>query len=86
MSILNIQKDHSRFRQIVRGKIKQNLRKFISKGELMGRKGKDVVSVPVPQIEIPRFRFGSQQQGGVGQGDGDVGDSVQPGDPEDGEP
>jgi uncharacterized sporulation protein YeaH/YhbH (DUF444 family) len=86
VSILNIQKDHSRFREIVRGKIKQNLRKYITKGELIGRKGKDTVTVPVPQIEIPRFRFGSQQQGGVGQGDGDVGDQVQPGDPEDGEP
>ncbi len=86
MSILNIQKDHSRFRQIVRGKIKQNLKKFISKGELMGRKGKDTVSVPVPQIEIPRFRFGSQQQGGVGQGEGDPGDPLDQGEPGEGEP
>ena len=80
MSILNIQKDHSRFRKIVRGKIKENLKKYISQGELMGRKGKDVVSIPVPQIEIPRFKFGSQQKGGVGQGDGDVGDPVGKGD------
>ncbi len=73
---LKIDQDHSRFRNIVRGKIRQNLRKYISHGELIGRKGKDLVSVPIPQIDIPRFRFGDKQQGGVGQGDGDVGDPV----------
>jgi uncharacterized protein len=73
---LKIDQDHSRFRNIVRGKIRQNLRKYISHGELIGRKGKDLVSVPIPQIDIPRFRFGDRQQGGVGQGDGDVGDPV----------
>jgi uncharacterized sporulation protein YeaH/YhbH (DUF444 family) len=39
----------------------------------------------VPQIDTPRFRFGSQQKGGVSQGDGDVGDPIGPGDPQDGE-
>src|SRR5262249_45175311 len=64
------------FRQIVRGRIRQNLRKYISQGELIGRKGKDVVSIPIPQIDIPRFRFGDKQRGGVGQGDGQPGDPV----------
>jgi hypothetical protein len=73
---LKIDQDHSRFRNIVRGKIRQNLRKYISHGELIGRKGKDLVSVPIPQIDIPRFKFGDRQQGGVGQGDGDVGDPL----------
>ena len=73
---LKIDQDHSRFRNIVRGKIRQNLRKYISHGELIGRKGKDLVSIPIPQIDIPRFRFGDKQQGGVGQGDGEPGDPV----------
>ena len=85
MGILNIQKDHARFRKIVRGKIRENLKKYISQGELIGRKGKEKVSIPVPQIETPRFRFGSQQQGGVGQGDGEPGDPVSKGDPQDGQ-
>jgi len=72
---LRIDSDHSRFRDIVRGKIKQDLRKYVSDGELMGRKGKDVVSIPLPQINVPKFRFGSGQ-GGVGQGPGEVGDPV----------
>src|SRR5262245_30459388 len=73
---LKIDQDHSRFRGIVRGKIRQNLRKYISQGEMLGRKGRDVVSIPIPQIDIPRFTFGDKQRGGVGQGEGDVGDAV----------
>lgn len=68
--------DHGRFRQIIRGKIKQNLRKYISQGEMIARRGKETVSVPLPQVDIPRFRFGDRQQGGVGQGEGQVGDSL----------
>ncbi len=71
-----IDQDHRRFREIVRGKIKQNLRKYITQGEMIGKKGKDVVSIPLPQIDIPHFRFGSKQSGGVGQGDGQPGDSL----------
>jgi hypothetical protein len=73
---LKIDQDHSRFRAIVRGKIRQNLRKYVSQGELLGRKGKDVVSIPIPQIDIPRFSYGDRQRGGTGQGDGDPGDPV----------
>jgi uncharacterized protein len=79
---LRIDPDHRRFRDIVRGKIRQNLRKYISSGELIGRKGKDMVSIPVPQIDVPRFRFGGQEQGGVGQGPGQVGDVIGQGDPQ----
>src|SRR5580704_17811777 len=73
---LKIDQDHSRFRAIVRGKIRQNLRKYISQGELVGRKGKDLVSIPIPQIDIPRFSFGDKQRGGAGQGDGEPGDPL----------
>lgn len=81
--LLNIEQDTSRFRQIVRGKIKQNLRKYMSNGEMIGRKGKDLVSIPVPQVELPRFTFGKVGSGGVGQGEAQPGDPLsqpQPGD------
>ncbi len=71
-----IDTDHNRFRQIVRGKIKRNLRKYMSQGEMFGRKGKDVVSIPIPRIDIPRFKFGDKQTGGVSQGEGQPGDSL----------
>ncbi len=73
---LRIDQDHRRFREIVRGKIKQNLRKYISQGEMLGKKGKEIVSIPLPQIDIPHFRFGQKQQGGVSQGTGNVGDPL----------
>jgi len=68
--------DQRRFRKIIRGKIKDNLRKYISNGEMVARKGKDTVSIPLPSVDIPRFKHGGKQQGGVGQGDGEVGDSL----------
>ncbi|MEW6752166.1 MAG: DUF444 family protein [Candidatus Latescibacterota bacterium] len=76
-----IEQDHTRFRQIVRGKIKQNLQKYISRGEMIGRKGGDLVSIPLPQIDPPDFRYGEQRTGGVGQGPGQVGQGLAPADP-----
>ena len=73
---LKIDQDHTRFRAIVRGKIRENLRRYVSQGELMGKQGKETVSIPIPQIDIPKFRFADKQQGGVGQGDGDPGDPL----------
>jgi hypothetical protein len=81
--ILSIEQDTSRFRQIIRGKIKQNLRKYISNGELIGRQGKDLVSIPIPEIDLPHFRFGGHQ-GGVGQGPGEVGTPIGRAEPGDG--
>ncbi|MEC9399235.1 MAG: DUF444 family protein [Myxococcota bacterium] len=84
--INKIKKDQRRFKQIVRGKIKRNLRKYMSHGELTGKQGNDVVKIPIPQIDIPRFRFSSEQQGGASQGDGDPGDALNPGDAQPGAP
>ena len=71
-----IDPDTNRFRKIVRGKIRENLKQYVSQGELLARQGKKVVSVPLPQIDIPNFRFGDSQQGGVGMGDGEVGEPI----------
>jgi len=74
--IHRIERDHSRFRHIVRGKIKDDLKRYVVHGEFFGRKGRDVVSIPVPQVELPRFRYGENPKEGVGQGDGQPGDAV----------
>src|SRR5207247_9024491 len=78
--VLNIERDYVRFRQIVRGKIKQHLKKYISQGELSGKKGKDFVSIAIAQIELRNFRFGRRHRGGVGQGEGEPGTPLSPGD------
>lgn len=73
--------DVNRFRQIVRGKIRDNLKRYITRGEVIGKQGKNFVSIPIPQIDIPKFKYGQQNSGGVGQGPGDAGSPVggQPG-------
>ncbi len=73
---LKIERDQRRFQQIVRGKVRANLRKYISHGEMIGRKNKELVSIPVPQLDVPRFRFGDNGNGGVGQGEGEEGTPV----------
>src|SRR5207249_1755858 len=79
-----IERDHQRFKKIVRGKVKSNLSKYISRGEMIGQKGKELVSIPLPQIEIPQFRFGDKGNSGAGQGDGDIGQPLGPPQPGDG--
>lgn len=71
-----IDRDNQRFKQIVRGKVRENLKKYITHGEILGKQGREVVSIPVPNIEIPHFRHGKKGNGGVGQGDGDVGQPI----------
>lgn len=69
-----IEQDHQRFRQIVRGKIRKDLRRFIAKNDFIAREGKRVVSVPVHDIDLPHFRFGDNS--GVGMGEGQEGKGV----------
>ncbi len=80
--VRRIEKDRSRFRQIVRKNIRKDLRKYITHTEMIGRRGKDLVSIPMPQIELPRFKFGSKNTGGVGQGEGDIGTPIGAGQPD----
>jgi uncharacterized sporulation protein YeaH/YhbH (DUF444 family) len=44
--VLNIEQDYLRFRQIVRGKIKQDLKKYISQGELIGKRERTTSAFP----------------------------------------
>ncbi|MCS7033459.1 MAG: DUF444 family protein [Phycisphaerae bacterium] len=73
--VLKIEKDHQRFRQIVKGRIREDLRKFLSKGELIGKEGKHLISIPVRNIDLPHFRYGDNSQG-IGAGDGSEGDLI----------
>src|SRR6186713_923951 len=68
-----IEQDLQRFRKIVRGKVKSNLSKYISRGEMIGKKGNDLVSIPIPSIQLPQFRYGQKGSGGVGVGEGKPG-------------
>src|SRR3990172_11145169 len=83
--VMNVERDQRRFREIIRGRIRENLRKYITHTEMIGRKGRDLVSIPVPQLDIPHFRYGHNGSGGVGQGDGEEGTPIgKGGNPQDG--
>lgn len=65
---MGIREDHSRFRDIIRGRIRKNFKKYVTQGEMIGKREKEYVKIPIPSIDIPRFKYGPKQMGGVGQG------------------
>ncbi|MFQ5806965.1 MAG: DUF444 family protein, partial [Phycisphaerae bacterium] len=56
------------------------LRKFLTRGELIGKEGKHLISIPIRGIDLPHFRYGDNHDAGVGQGDGKPGDQLGEGD------
>ena len=81
----SIDRNVRRFNEIVRGRIRKDLKRYVTQGEMLGRKGRETVSIPVPNIEIPHFQHGQRGSGGTGQGDGEVGQSVGRGQPGEGD-
>ena len=76
---MKMEADLNRFYKIVRGRIKKELRKFIANGELIGRQGKKSISIPVPRIDLPKFSYGGSGRSRIGQGEGEAGQEVKPG-------
>jgi len=70
---MKIDRDHQRFKEIVRGRVRRDLKGYISSGEMIGQQGKRLISIPVKSIAIPRFRYGDNS-GGVGTGEARPGD------------
>jgi uncharacterized sporulation protein YeaH/YhbH (DUF444 family) len=54
--------------------VREELRKHLGQQEMFGRQGKNVVSIPIPHLELPHFAHDPGGGKGVGQGEGD-GDS-----------
>ncbi len=79
---MSIQDDHSRFKDIIKGRIKENFKKHIVNEEMIGKREKEFVKIPIPRIKIPKFMYGPKESGGVGQGDAKDGEPVsgKPGD------
>jgi hypothetical protein len=59
--------------------VRDQLRKYITHGEMIGRKGRDLVSIPLPQLDVPHFRYGRNGAKGVGRGEGEIGQPLGPG-------
>ncbi|OGF55834.1 MAG: hypothetical protein A2Z21_00510 [Candidatus Fraserbacteria bacterium RBG_16_55_9] len=74
-----IRKDLERYKRIVRGEIRKNLKDLIESGEIVGQRGKDIVKIPIKSIRIPEFRYDPRNAGGIGSGDGELGQPVRVG-------
>jgi len=79
----NIGKNIERFYEIIKGRIRKDLKEFIKSDQIIGKKGKKTVTIPLPYIDIPRFKYGRKEdEGGIGQGPGPIGTPIAPGDVE----
>lgn len=81
----NIRIDEERYMSIVRGKLRQDLRKYLNSGGIIFHTGEiDRVSVTIDEIEIPSWRFGFPELL-IGHGKGKPGDDLGPVPPDDGD-
>jgi uncharacterized protein len=71
----NIDDDTKRFRDIIRGKVKSDLKKFVASEKLLGQQGNKKISIPINSIDLPRFTYG-KNSGGASQGSGSEGDPI----------
>ncbi|WP_440005322.1 YeaH/YhbH family protein [Halomicrococcus sp. SG-WS-1] len=88
---MGLRDDLERYREVGEQR-REDLSDFIQYGDL-GRSLPDEIHVPIKIVDLPEFEYDQRDQGGIGQGDPDVGDPVgepqpQPGDDgdEDGDP
>ena len=77
--VARIEQDHQRFRQIVKGRIRRDLREYLARREMIAREGRGVVSVPVYDVDTPTFRYGDNASG-IGMGDPGEGEGPTSGD------
>lgn len=70
---MGIKEDHKRFNEIVKGRIKEDFKKYITHEEMVGKSENDYVKIPVSKVKIPKFVYGPKESGGVGQGEGEEG-------------
>ncbi len=71
-----INEDHKKFRDVISGNSRQELKRLIKSGAIIRRRPKGgKMSISIPQIDIPHFVFGDTGEG-VGKGPGKEGDII----------
>ena len=82
--VMKIEHDYSRFKQIVRGKIRAEPAEVRDPRRNDRPQGTRSGQHSAPALDVPHFRYGKNGGGGVGQGEGEEGSPVAPGDGEPG--
>ena len=71
-----INEDHKDFLDVVSGRIRKALKKFIKSGNIVRKRSKnDKISITIPKIDIPHIVYGNNDEG-VGRGQGKDGDVI----------
>jgi hypothetical protein len=71
-----IEEDWKDFRDVVSGRIRRALKKFIKSGQITRNRGKNgKISITIPKIDIPHIVYGNSGEG-VGRGPGKEGDVI----------
>lgn len=71
-----IEEDHKDFRDVVSGRIRRALKKFIKSGQIVRNRGKNgKIAITIPKIDIPHIVYGNSDEG-VGRGPGKEGDVI----------
>ena len=79
-----IEEDHNSFRDVVSGKIRKALKKFVKNGSMFKNRGKNgKVQITIPRIDIPHIVYGDNNSG-VGRGNVKKGDVIGKDDPKGG--
>lgn len=73
---MSILENHKRFKDIVKGRIREDFKKFVTQEEMVGKSENDYVKIPISKIKLPKFMYGPKNSGGVGQGEGEEGKPV----------
>lgn len=69
--------DFDRYEKKLRNRAEEELKGFrVRPNDMIARRGDQIVSIPVPQITIPEFHRGSNRGGGVGAGEGEIGQPI----------
>jgi len=71
-----VEEDHKDFRDVVSGRIRKALKKFIKSGQIVRNRGKNgKISISIPKIDIPHIVYGDSGEG-AGRGPGKEGDVI----------
>lgn len=71
-----IEEDHKDFRDVVSGRIRRALKKFIKSGQIVRNRGKNgKIAITIPKIDIPHIVYGDNGEG-AGRGSGKDGDVI----------
>ena len=80
-----IDSDHKDFRDVVSGKIRKALKKFVKTGSIFKNRGKGgKIQISIPRIDIPHIVYGDNNSG-VGRGNVKPGDVIGKDDPKNGQ-